>query len=414
MAKNEIPTLSDLFRERFFIDDPETAYLDGNSLGRLPLATRDILNQVIQEQWGRELIRSWNQHWLPLTLRIREKIAKLIGAETDEVLVGDSTSVNLFKLAQACLDTFAPGSKVLSDSTNFPSDLYILQGLCARTSGRVVLNQFDMSHCSTEEIENSLVQQMTQSTKLVVLSHVHYQSGYLFSMERLNSRAREIGAKVIWDVSHSVGALPIDVRKSDCDMLVGCCYKYLNGGPGAPAFLYLRRELQSQLRNPIQGWFGAADPFAFSDIYQPQHGIEQFAVGAPCVLSMAAIEPGVDLVLEAGVAQIRTRSLELTDRFIEGLESIPNEFGYSLVTPRGKDYRGSHVSVRHEHSWQITQSLIHDFKVIPDYREPSMIRFGITPLYTNETDIERAVTALRRAIGERTYENYSREKRGVT
>jgi kynureninase len=197
-------------------------------------------------------------------------------------------------------------------------------------------------------------------------------------------------------------------------MMVGCCYKYLNGGPGAPAFLYIRRELQSQLRNPIQGWFGAANPFAFSATYEPTLGIEQFAVGTPNVLSLAAIEPGVDLVLEAGIERIRQRSLELTDRLIEALDRLPTEWGITISTPRRASNRGSHVSIQHENAWQITQALIRDFNVIPDYREPSIIRFGITPLYTNEQEIDRAVAALRAILQERMFLRYSPEKRGVT
>jgi kynureninase len=414
MSKTEDKRSFQQFRERFFIDDPELVYLDGNSLGRLPIATIHTMREVVETQWGRGLIRSWNDHWLGMVLRVRQKIAALIGADVEEVLVADSTSVNLFKLVQACLSSGNGSGDVVTDNANFPSDLYILDGVCRRTESRARLKVVDVNSAELDQIEVQLLHSITESTKLVVLSHVHYQSGYAYQLQNVNRVARQVDAKVIWDVSHSIGAMPIDVRASGCDMMVGCCYKYLNGGPGAPAFLYIRRELQSQLRNPIQGWFGAANPFAFSATYEPTLGIEQFAVGTPNVLSLAAIEPGVDLVLEAGIERIRQRSLELTARLIEALDRLPREWGITIASPRRASNRGSHVSIQHENAWQITQALIRDFNVIPDYREPSIIRFGITPLYTNEQEIDRAVEALRAILQERIFLSYSPEKSGVT
>lgn len=414
MTKNEATQTFKQFRQRFLIHNPDVVYLDGNSLGRLPLQTLNTIQEVVENQWGRGLIGSWNQHWLKMVQRVRQKIATLIGAHVDEVLVADSTSINLFKLVYASLEATSRGTDVVTDNANFPSDLYILQGLCERSRRPAKLKIIDVTNKPPEQVLDVVLQQISDDTKLVVLSHVHYQSGYAYSMEDVNREAARKGVRVIWDVSHSVGAMPIDVRADGCDMLVGCCYKYLNGGPGAPAFLYIRRELQSMLHNPIQGWFGAREPFSFSEVYEPMPGIEQFAVGTPNVLSLAAIEPGVDLVLEVGTDRIRQRSIELTERLISEVDVLERDFGILVVTPKSAKHRGSHVSVQHPNAWQITQALIQDFKVIPDYREPNMIRFGITPLYTDESEIDRAVQALAIILREQLYSKYSIERRGVT
>lgn len=414
MTKNEATQTFKQFRQRFLIHNPDVVYLDGNSLGRLPLQTLSTIQEVVENQWGRGLIGSWNQHWLKMVQRVRQKIATLIGAHVDEVLVSDSTSINLFKLVYASLEATSRGTDVVTDNANFPSDLYILQGLCERSRRPAKLKIIEVTNKPPEQVLDVVLQQISDDSKLVVLSHVHYQSGYAYTMEEVNREAARQGVRVIWDVSHSVGAMPIDVRANGCDMLVGCCYKYLNGGPGAPAFLYIRRELQSMLHNPIQGWFGAREPFSFSEVYEPMPGIEQFAVGTPNVLSLAAIEPGVDLILEAGIDRIRQRSIELTERLIRELDVLERDFGILVVTPKSAKYRGSHVSVQHPNAWQITQALIQDFQVIPDYREPNMIRFGITPLYTDESEIDRAVQALAIILREQLYSKYSIERRGVT
>lgn len=414
MDKSNAPNSMATFRDRFLIADSDVIYLDGNSLGRLPVATIERMRDVVENQWGNGLIGSWNKHWLEMVKRTQQKIATLINADPDEVLIADSTSVNLYKLVHGYLHAFGKGREVLTDNANFPSDLYILQGLCNQAREHTELKVVDVLNVDLQEIEKSIKQNIHENTKLVVLSHVHYQSGYAYDMGELNRVSKAANANVIWDVSHSVGVMPIDVKKSGCDMLVGCCYKYLNGGPGAPAFLYVSRHLQSQLRNPIQGWFGAAQPFAFSPGYEPSAGIEQFAVGTPNVLSLAAIEPGIDLVLEAGIQAIRQRSVELTESLIRRVDSLSDSLGLSIATPRDSRHRGSHVSVKHDKAWQITQSLIHDFKVIPDYREPNLIRFGINPLYNSDADIARAVDALKLIVQDGIYQRFRPEKSGVT
>lgn len=414
MADSEIVLPLERFRERFYIDDPELVYLDGNSLGRLPIATIQKMRDVIEKQWGSGLIRSWNEHWLEMVKRIRQKLSSLLGADYDELLIADSTSINLYKLTLACLDAQPEHGELLTDKANFPSDLYILQGLCDRFPARVSLRELSTGDIDFENTESRLLDNLTSSTKLVVLSHVHYQSGYAYAMDRINQAAERVGAQVIWDVSHSIGAMPIDVRESRCALMVGCCYKYLNGGPGAPAFLYVKRELQEQLKNPIQGWFGAANPFDFSDRYQASSGIEKFAVGTPNILSLAAIEPGIDLTLEAGIERIRECSVELTERFIKRVDGFPREWGMRIGTPRNPAQRGSHVSLVHPNAWQITQALIQHWKVIPDFRGPNIIRFGVTPLYTTEAEIDKASEALEMILAKKSYLDFSPVKRGVT
>jgi len=414
MTDREMGGSLERFRQRFYIDDPELVYLDGNSLGRLPIATIQKMRDVIEKQWGSGLIRSWNEHWLEMVKRIRQKLACLLGADLDEVLIADSTSINLFKLTLACLDAQAEHGELLTDKANFPSDLYIMQGICDRLSNRITLREVSTSDMDFEDTESRLLDNLTESTKLVVLSHVHYQSGYAYGMDQINRAAECVRAHVIWDVSHSIGAMPIDVRESRCNLMVGCCYKYLNGGPGAPAFLFVKRDLQEQLKNPIQGWFGAANPFDFSDRYQAAGGIERFAVGTPNILSLAAIEPGIDLTLEAGIHRIRKRSLELTERFINSFEEFPREWEMRLRTPRNPVQRGSHVSLAHPNAWQITQALIQHWKVIPDFRGPDIIRFGVTPLYTTEAEIDKASDALKAILATKSYLDFSPIKRGVT
>jgi kynureninase len=372
------------------------------------------MRDVIENQWGAGLIRSWNEHWLSMVTRIRKKLACLLGADVDEVLIADSTSINLFKLTLACLDAQIEHGELLTDQANFPSDLYILQGLCDRFSTRVTLREVSNDDIDFEDSESRLLANLTHRTKLVVLSHVHYQSGYAYAMDRINQAAERVGAQVIWDVSHSIGAMPIDVRESRCGLMVGCCYKYLNGGPGAPAFLFVKRELQERLKNPIQGWFGAANPFDFSGRYHASGGIEKFAVGTPNILSLAAIEPGIDLTLEAGIHRIRERSLALTTRFIKQVDEFSRDWEVRIGTPRDPVQRGSHVSLVHPNAWQITQALIQHWKVIPDFRSPNIIRFGVTPLYTTEGEIDKASAALKAILLQKSYLDFSPVTRGVT
>jgi len=400
------------FRERFIIDDPELIYLDGNSLGRLPRASAELARELVSAQWGRRLIRGWNDSWFGLPERIGGKIAGLLGAAADEVIVADSTSVNLFKLATAALQARPGCRRIVTDALNFPSDLYVLQSVLDLCGGGhlEVLRSSDGMTLPTEDLAAAL----NEPTALVSLSHTAFKSAFVHDMAAVTDLAHRAGALTLWDLSHSVGAMPLDLEAYGADLAVGCGYKYLNGGPGAPAFLYVRRSLQPLLRNPLAGWFGRQDPFGFALEYEPEAGMRQFLTGTPPVLSLALIEPGVDLLLEAGMERLRAKSVRQTEYLISLWEEVLQPLGYSLGSPREAARRGSHVSLSHPEGWRINRALIEQMHVIPDFRAPDLIRLGVTPLYTTYTELHRAVEALRRIAAERLYEEYPVQRQGVT
>jgi kynureninase len=259
-----------------------------------------------------------------------------------------------------------------------------------------------------------LAEALNRDTALVCLSHVNYKSGYAFDLEAVTKLAHAVGAPILWDLSHSVGAVPVDLGAAHVDAAVGCTYKYLNGGPGAPAFISIRGKWLTKLRNPIPGWFGAARPFDFGSVYEPHPGIERFAVGTPPILSLAAVEPGVDLTCEAGVDSLRERGWHLISRFFDRYDQSLCRLGFKLVTPRHREAAGSHVSLRHPQAWQITQDLIQRYRVVPDFRGPDIIRFGIAPLYTLASEIEQAIAALESSVKFSTYRSYPEQQIGVT
>lgn len=402
------------FRNRFVIHDPEVAYLDGNSLGRLPLATAERIQQVVSQEWGSALIGSWNKNWLPIARRIGDKIGALIGAAPGEVLVCDSTSINLFKAAWALLQNRGKRTTILTDANNFPTDLYILDGLCQQLGCDLRLEPLTLDQCDHFRVNDVLAGALNSQVALVCLSHVSYKTGYAFDLKEVTKLAHAVGAPILWDLSHSVGAIPLDLGGARVDAAVGCTYKYLNGGPGAPAFIMLRSDLIETLRNPIPGWFGAARPFDFGGKYEPHSGIERFGVGTPPILSLAAVEPGVDLTCEAGVTKLRERSWQLMERFFQLYDERLMPLGFDLITPRNREASGSHVSLSHIDAWQITQDLIRGHRVVPDFRGPNIIRFGITPLYTIAKEVDRAVSGLESSVRSGTYRAYPKQIKGVT
>lgn len=394
------------FRDRFVIADPDLIYLDGNSLGRLPRATRDRLRQVIDGEWGDRLIRSWNEGWFDAPRRIGGKLAGLIGARPDEVIMADATSVNLFKLVVAALEAQPDRRTILTDDLNFPSDLYILQGairLLDRDHELRIVPSPDGIHGPVE----ALIAALDDITALVTLSHTAFKSGYTYDMARLTAAAHAAGALILWDLSHAAGALPVALNSSGADLAVGCTYKYLNGGPGAPAFLYVRRDWQDRLRNPISGWIGQASPFDFDLDYEPTPGMQHFLTGTPPVLSLSAVEPGLDLLLEAGMDRVRARSVRLSETLIRLWEARLRPLGFRLNSPRDPSQRGSHVSLGHDDGLRIAQALIHDKHILPDFRRPDNIRLGIAPLYNTFAEIHTAVTALEDIVTRRLYERYN-------
>lgn len=401
------------FRARFRNTDPELIYLDGNSLGRLPLATAARVQQVVEQEWGDRLIAGWNEGWLELQTRIGDKIAQLIGAQPDEVAIADSTSINLFKLTLAAL-TARPGRhKIVTDDLNFPSDLYIFQG-ATHLAGRLCEVQIVSSEDGIHGPVARLAEAIDQDTALVSLSHTVFKSAYKYDMAEITALAHHAGAMMLWDLSHSTGSVECALNDANADLAVGCTYKYLNGGPGAPAFLYVRRDLQDLLRNPISGWMGQADMFNFALTYTPAPGLQRFFSGTPPILAMSAIEVGVDLLLEAGIDRLRAKSVQQTEYLIALWEKRLAPLGFTLNSPLEANLRGSHLSLGHPDGWRIDQALINELKVLPDFRKPDNLRLGITPLYTSFMDIYTGVERLRTVVVERLYEKYSTDGLRVT
>jgi kynureninase len=401
------------FRGEFVIDDPDLIYLDGNSLGRLPKRSVARLQEAIEREWGSRLIRGWNEGWLTLPQRVGVKIAQLIGAQADEVIAADSTSVNFFKLVVAALRAKPQRSKIVTDDLNFPSDVYLLQGaidLLGRRHYLHIVQSADGLTVSPDQLRDAI----DADTALVTLTHTAFKSGYVYDMAAITAAVHRAGALMLWDLSHSIGALPLELNQCKVDLAVGCTYKYLNGGPGAPAFLYVRKDMQDELLNPIWGWFGQQGQFDFKLQYQPASGIMRWQAGTPNILSLSAVEPAIDLLLEAGIDRLRAKSIAQTEYLIGLWEEILQPLGVTLNSPRDYRQRGSHVSLGHAEALRIDRALIEDLNVIPDFRYPDNIRLGFAPIYTSFADIHASVLRIRRAIVERLYEKYPRERPDVT
>jgi kynureninase len=405
------------FRERFYAPDPGLIYLDGNSLGRLLLKTSDTIAEVTHEQWGEKLIESWNEHWYDLPEKLGNLMAPLIGAAEGEVIMADSTSVNLYKLVHGALKLRPGRTRVVSDTFNFPTDLYIIQGILkdAGFRGELVLaGSKDDIHPDLEDLAGKI----DENTALVVLSLVAFKSGYLYDMKAIADMAHKKGALVLWDLSHAAGAVPVALNESDADLAVGCTYKYLNGGPGSPAYLFVRKDLQPYLDSPIQGWFGEENPFQFRLDYQPASTIRKYMAGTPPVISLTATRPGIEILLGAGMENIREKSLRQGEYLLFLIREWLEPLGFSSGSPADRAFRGSHLALRHPEAYRICQALIHPessgLKVIPDFRDPDIIRLGITPLYISYTDLYHAVARIREVAENREYLRFPAERKKVT
>lgn len=405
------------FRNQFYFDDKKSIYLDGNSLGRLPLKTKALIAKAVEMQWGTDLIESWNKNWYTKSEELGKKIARIIGASDEEVIVSDSTSVNIYKLAKAALKLQSGKTRIVSDIFNFPTDLYILQGII-RDSGNI--HELILAD-SKDKIEidlDDLKAKIDENTALVVLSLVSFKSAFMYNANEITAWAHEKGAFVLWDLSHAAGAVPVELNKINADLAVGCTYKYLNGGPGSPAFLYIRKDLQEKLTSPIQGWFGEKNPFEFELNYRHGVGIRKFLTGTPPVLNLLAIEPGLDLLLEAGIKNLYEKSKKLSEYFIFLTSEFLFEFGFKPGSPTDPEKRGSHISLQHQEAYRICQALIHPkndkLKIIPDFREPDNIRFGLTPLYTSFTEIWETINRLKMIMITSEYELFNGSRKLVT
>jgi kynureninase len=379
------------FLDRFVIRDADLIYLDGNSLGRLPRATAERLERLVQEEWAGELVRGWDR-WVDLPTRVGDALAAgLLGARPGEVLVCDSTTVNFYKLAVAALAA-RPGRRVVvTDRDNFPTDRYVLEGLAAA-------HDLELRWITADPVDGpqprDVAAVLDQDVALLALSHVNYRSAAIADMAEITRLAHDAGALALWDLSHSAGAIEVELETSGADLAVGCTYKYLNAGPGAPAFLYVRGALEPQLRNPIQGWFGRRDQFAMGQGYEPAPGIASWLTGTPTIAALAAVEEGIRLVAEAGIEAIRAKGVALTDYAIELHDAWLAPLGFTLGSPRDPARRGAHVAVRRPDAKRLCEELI-EAGVVTDFREPDSIRLGLSPLTTSFADVRTATDRLR-------------------
>ncbi|MGI9203186.1 MAG: kynureninase [Woeseiaceae bacterium] len=383
------------FRERFVI--PESlVYMNGNSLGPLTISARERMAAAVTDEWGQQLIRGWNKSgWYDIPWRLGDKIGRLIGAEQGETVVCDSTSVNLFKAVAAACGLRPERTKIVSEAGNFPTDLYVLDGF-KRFTG----NAFDVDIRPREAVVDAI----DAETAVVVLTHVHYVSGEIFPMTEITRFAHEAGALVVWDLSHSAGAVATDLNASEADFAVGCGYKHLNGGPGAPAFIYAAKRHHATMSQPLSGWFGHADPFKFTDDFEAADGARQLLCGTTGVLSATALEAGVDLMLEADPRAMTEKAVALSDLFQRMVAETCSGLGLELRSPSDARQRGANLSYGHKKGYAIMQNLIAR-GVIGDFRAPDNMRFGFSPLFMRYTDVFDAVEILRDILESRSYED---------
>ena len=388
-------------RERFRLPDG-IIYLDGNSLGALPVATPGALKRTAGAEWGEDLITSWNKHgWIDAPARIAAKLAPIVGAKPNELLIADSTSVCLFKLLAAAV-AHTGRTTILTQQQNFPTDLYVAQGLADMLGMK-------LKAVPADEVMGAI----GADTAVVTLTHVDYRSAAIHDMAAVNAAAHAAGAPTVWDLSHSAGAIALDLHGTGADLAVGCGYKYLNGGPGAPAFVYVAERLQDELQPPLQGWFGHAEPFAFDDDYRPVSGIRRFLTGTPSILALAALDCGLDTFDGIAMADIEAKARGLSQTFIDEVKARCGT-EVRLASPRDPADRASHVVFAHPQGYAVMQALIAR-GVIGDFRAPDLMRFGFTPLYTRFADVVRAAEILGEILATRAWDRPEfRERKAVT
>ena len=396
------------FRDRFVIDDAHLIYLDGNSLGRLPRSTIERLSRLVEGEWGTGLVRGWHD-WIDLPRTVGDALGTaLLGVAPGQVLVCDNTTVNLYKLALAAIKARPGRTAIVTDDDNFPTDRYVL-GQLAEQHGlelRVITTPID------DGVQVDAVQRaVDHDVALVSLSHTAYRSGALAPIGEIDEIAHHAGALTLWDLSHSVGAVPVDLSRSD--LAVGCSYKYLNGGPGAPAWLYVRRDLQTYLHNPIAGWFSQHDQFAMDNPYEPRMDIGRFLTGTPPIPGIVCVDEGVRVLADAGIDKLRAKGIALTEYLCELSEEWLSEYGVRVASPRDPDRRGSHVVLEHPEAWQLSQALI-AADVIPDYREPNRLRLGPAPAYSRFVDVHEGMRRLRDILASKSHLAFPAERSTVT
>jgi kynureninase len=383
------------FPDRFAID-PEVVYLDGNSLGCLAWMTLERLHDVVALEWGARGVRAWDEGWLELPLEVGDRLgAAVLGAAPGQVVVGDSTTVCFYKLASAALDARPGRTKIVTDLDNFPTDRYVLEGLARQRGLDLVWLKADP--CGGPE-PDEVAARVGADTALVTFSHVSYRSAHIADMAQVNAVVRDAGALMLWDLSHSAGSVPLSLDGDHAELAVGCTYKYLTAGPGAPAYMYVRRELQSQLRQPIWGWLGRRDPFEMAPGYEAAPEMTGFLSGTPPILSLVAVDEGVRMVAEAGIDAIRAKGVALTELAVALADARLAPLGVSVASPRDPARRGAHVALAHPNGRELSAALV-EVGVIVDFRRPDVIRFGLSPLTTRFVDVWDGVEALRRLLG---------------
>jgi kynureninase len=379
------------FRERFAVVDPRVIYLDGNSLGRLPLATVDRVLTVMRDGWGDRLIRSWDEGWFELPGTVGDLIGRgLLGARAGETVVSDSTTVNLYKLCVAALDARPGRTAIVASRDGFPTDRYVVEGI-ARARG-VTVRWVDGDPVDGP-LPSDVAPVLADDVAFVLLEHVHYRSAAIADLRGITSLAHGAGALALWDLCHSVGALPIDLSSARADLAVGCTYKYLNGGPGAPSFIYVRSDLQDTIQQPIWGWWGRRDMFEMEAGYQPTPGIRSQLTGTPPILALAGIEEGARMLVEAGIDRVRAKGVALTSFAVDLFDSTLAPLGFSLASPRDATRRGSHVTVVRADARQLCSAMA-EAGAIPDFRQPNGIRLGLAPLTTSFRDVRDGIALL--------------------
>ena len=390
-------------RKRFYLPDG-VIYLDGNSLGPMPLAALEASRRAIGDEWSRMLIGGWNKAgWMGMPERLGDRIGRLIGAPEGTVVTGDTLSLKVWQALAAALK-MRPGRRVvLSDTGNFPTDLYMAEGLLAMLG-----DGYELELAAPDAVAGAI----SERHAAVMLTQVDYRTGRMHDMAAITRRVHEAGAVMVWDLAHSAGAVPVDLAASGAEFACGCTYKYLNGGPGSPAFIYARKDLASEASAALQGWLGHEAPFAFDLGYRPAPGISRMRIGTPPVIQMAVLDAALDAWDGVSMDDVRARSLELTDRFIAGMEAACPEL--SIVTPRAHAMRGSQVSLSHPDGYAMIQALIAE-GIVGDFRAPDILRFGFCPLYNTDEDVDRAVAALARIAGQRLYDRPEfRQRQAVT
>ena len=403
------------FKSRF-VNNENEIYLDGNSLGKLPVVTENDLITAVKNEWGQNLISSWNDNWLKMSEKINFKMSKLINSDNDEVLVGESTSVNLYKILYCLLDSNQYKKNLVTDCLNFPSDNYIVEGLKDYIEKKeiTILNYNNNLSCNIDLLKKSI----QENPGIYCLSLVTYKSSFLYPIKELNEFAENNKSIIVWDCSHAIGVVDIDVKDSKTKAAIGCTYKFLNSGPGSPSFLYVSKDILNHLQNPIKGWFGHSKPFDFENKYKPSDNINKFNAGTPSVLSLIPVNTGLDLVLEAGITNIRNKSIELGEYLIKIINIELNKFDVKITSPIESKSRGSHITIQHNEAWKICKLLIKGDKnrkrIIPDFRPKNNIRLGFSPLYVSFIDLYETVIAIKDILGNKEYLKIDDSKPEVT